>query len=83
MLSCEHIQSNSINRSRSPLPVEHKLDNIIVIILLIETRLHRTIGKIIKCKWLGNKLLINMVLVESTPYGSMANRARKNSKISI
>ena len=57
---------------------------IIIIIIFIETRSQDTIGKLIKYICLGEQGGgSSLVTFESCPQGSMANRAGKNSKISM
>ena len=53
-----------------------------MIIFFNETRLHDTIGKIIKYRWLVNRSASSLVTFESSPWGSQAKRAGKKSKIS-
>ena len=48
----------------------------------IETRLQGTIGKRKNTDGLVNKLDSSWVTYESSPWGSVANRAGRNSKIS-
>ena len=57
---------------------------IIIIIILLKQgyKIQDAIGKIIKYRWLVNKLASSWVIFESSPWGSIANRAGKNSKIS-
>ena len=56
---------------------------IIITIIFNETRLQVTIGKIRKQRWLGEQDgYSSWVTFESSPSGSVANRGRKNHKIS-
>ena len=52
----------------------NKIITIRIIIIFVETRLQNTIRKIIKYRLL-NRLPNNLVTFESSPLGSMANRA--------
>ena len=56
---------SSINILRSI--TDQVLIIIIIIITLIETKVHITIGKIIKYRWLYIKLTNNFVTFESSP----------------
>ena len=53
------------------------IDAILLIITFIEAKLHITIGKIIKYRWLGTKLTNNLGPFESS---RMANLARNKVK---